>query len=1791
MKRHEYTTQIPKSCTTCCGKRGRASTRTEAYEPATNGAEVRWQKLKLSRPGGRGHLALIIVPLSLFLLGAVLQPAPSAHAEAVTGTIAVGNNPEGVAYDSGAGEMFVANSGAGRTVSVISDGTNAVVATITLASGTTSLLSVAYDSAKGEIFVASQGAGTVSVICDGTVASSLCTGPSTTNAVVATIGPSVSGLSCDSGSFPTCTGFYTANAVAYDSAMGEILVTNGSCLNSGGSTPNVCYVYVISDSSNTVVAAIPIGSQPGYANGMAYDPGKGEIFVPVNSGSLIKVVSDSSNAVVATVSLPGGSAPYSVAYDSAKGEIFVANQVGTVSVISDSTNAVVATVTFGSTLNPGIAYDSRTGEIFVSVLSYYVSVISDSTNTVTGSLYVGLGPDGIAYDSGKGETFAAVSNSNSVIVISDPTLTLTPTSVSSGGSTTLSGSNYQSSSLIDSSSCTISSGYIYCVGGNTGTGYTSAVYYAQVSSGGVGSWASTTAYPTSVFGASCVIFSGYIYCVGGYTGSALAPSTTNVVYYAPISSSGVGSWATTSAYPTSIMLESCALSSSYIYCVGGYTGSSYVSAVYYAQLSSSGIPSTGAGSWTSTTAYYTGLYGASCGIDSSSGYIFCVGGYTGSSYVSAVYYALASSGGVGSWTSTTTYPTGVYVGSCAMSSGYMYCTGGYTGSAYTSASYYAPVSGTGAGAWTSTAAYPATVDRESCAISSGYVYCVGGNNNGIFTSAVDYAPVSSSGFGSWTSTGPYGARTYNYCFESGVTSSPTACPSTYQFARDSSSNIPTSTTLTVSGSTGLVVVSDTATGAVVSSALVTVSADPTVSVAPTGPLAYHLGQAASTLTATVTHSGPDTATVEWFSSSTSSCSHSSTDTLTAGTTLTPSTSFDGATYFCAVVSDSGVSGYTSASNAVEVTVSVAIHAITLTPTHGPVGTSVSVSGTGFSASTGIGTFTYGGITPMTQTCTSQTTSSTGTFSCTFTVPSSSGAQPVIAWGSDHGSVPADNASATFTASTLTIAPSAGAAGTSTMLSGSGYANSHTYNYCYEPSTTIAIACSSAHQFTTDSSGNLPGSVAVTTSGTSKGLVVVSDPSTSAVVASAIFTVATGAVQASTVTSVACNPSTVIEGGPTLCTATVTGSPATGTVTFSAGSGSFSPNAACVLTTLTTPSSCFTIFVAPPSAGAVTISASYSGDSNDQASSENTSSVVVAAGAPTAFNLACASSSIAVGATTSCTINVAPTSLQGNVGFSTSNSNGILSIGSCTLSTGNCTISLIGASAGTLTVTATLAASSSITPTITITTPTSSAVTGSAETSVGAGGSTSTAAIGGTGITVAVTNTGAAVGTSVGAVGQVLTAPTQASAPSLTSPVYIDVQVGGVTTGTATVCVTDTSANSQTTMQFWTGTAWASASGVTVTGTSVCGQIPVADLTGTNVVVGQPPISGGGFVPPTSTSFYCPSSSAAVGTYAMCTVTVTSSYGAPSGTVSFFSYPSSASLGLQTSCSLAASSSTSASCIMSVGPRPGSAYYSYIVTASYSGDQSHGASRGSVSLAVQDPTSTKIVCSPPVVAVGASTMCTMTVEDATSPSSIPTAFVLLSGPSSLGSNVDSGCNLDASGECSIVLTPTSAGPSVIVGQYVGDATHAGSEASASIMGTAVVTATTSTSTSTISAASSTTSITTSPPTTTSTSASSTTSASSSLSSISTTTVTTSTSTPTVTQTLTVSSNQSASTSTVTQTGATGPTTSSSQASSGGFGSSFYLLAGVLAAVVVVALGIMVWRRKVASDYARLATASR
>ena len=349
-------------------------------------------------------------------------------AVSATGTIQPSSIISGVGggyivYDSGKNEIFSQQSSG---IAVVSDSDNSIITTINPGAENGYGHELVYDSGMGEIFESSGGQydtvpPIVTIISD------------SNNSVLgnANLETSLYGLTLPLG-------------LAYDSSKGEIFIcdsgydaTTGYAYNGG--------VIVVSDSNNTAITKISIPD----AQEAVYDSSKGEIFVASSSGN-VSVISDSTNAVVATVT--AGNYPYGMAYDSAKGEVFVFNEdSGTVSVISDSSNSVVATITGIAVQNvtpTSIAYDPAKGEIFASN-----AIISDSTNTVIAGIPPYSYPDNggnvaqnlgdVAYDTGKGEMFASglilgmgvFSDSSSPSTSPSTTSTSTTTSTSSAAST------------------------------------------------------------------------------------------------------------------------------------------------------------------------------------------------------------------------------------------------------------------------------------------------------------------------------------------------------------------------------------------------------------------------------------------------------------------------------------------------------------------------------------------------------------------------------------------------------------------------------------------------------------------------------------------------------------------------------------------------------------------------------------------------------------------------------------------------------------------------------------------------------------------------------------------------------------------------------------------------------------------------------------------------------------------------------------------------------------------------------------------------------------------------------------------------------------------------------------------------------------------------------------------------------------------------------------------------------------------------------------------------------------
>jgi DNA-binding beta-propeller fold protein YncE len=192
------------------------------------------------------------------------------------------------------------------------------------------------------------------------------------------------------------------------------------------------YVYVISDSSNKVVASVLMGSTCVNPFGLAYDPKLGAILVSEIGGDSIVEISDRTNNVTGTIPVLGGP-PMFIAYDQGQNEVFATDLNFNVSVVSLATNSSVTWMSTIRSMEPfGLTYDPSTGEIFivdnnrsglsaVSDESYGWSFIPINCHgTAAPSFEL---PVDVAYDPLNGNLYAACEDGGSLSVVSPENLT------------------------------------------------------------------------------------------------------------------------------------------------------------------------------------------------------------------------------------------------------------------------------------------------------------------------------------------------------------------------------------------------------------------------------------------------------------------------------------------------------------------------------------------------------------------------------------------------------------------------------------------------------------------------------------------------------------------------------------------------------------------------------------------------------------------------------------------------------------------------------------------------------------------------------------------------------------------------------------------------------------------------------------------------------------------------------------------------------------------------------------------------------------------------------------------------------------------------------------------------------------------------------------------------------------------------------------------------------------------------------------------------------------------------
>jgi YVTN family beta-propeller protein len=363
------------------------------------------------------------------------------------GDITVGSGPRALAADVGTGELYVLD-GNSNQVSVVSPAASSVViATLNIPQNYPE--PIGYDSANGDVYVLDEAGDTVDVIASMGL---------WTNTIIAIIG-----VGWNPAALTVNTQFgedgilYVANAgsnnvsvisgasntvvasvpvgsdprgIAYDSNNNDIYVND-----EGSGTASV-----ISGKTNTVIATIPSVNGEGEHTTAKYDPNNGEIYM-CSDGS-VAVINGATNTVVKSISLSGSG--YSMGYDSGDGYIYVSNAGSTVWVINGATNTIATTINGPFSSSEGLTYDNTNNYLYMGDEDggNTMWIINGATNTVVTYLNVGVLADGTVYDDVDGDNYVANEQSKTASVIATIFLTgvtISPTTstIPTGGQQTL----------------------------------------------------------------------------------------------------------------------------------------------------------------------------------------------------------------------------------------------------------------------------------------------------------------------------------------------------------------------------------------------------------------------------------------------------------------------------------------------------------------------------------------------------------------------------------------------------------------------------------------------------------------------------------------------------------------------------------------------------------------------------------------------------------------------------------------------------------------------------------------------------------------------------------------------------------------------------------------------------------------------------------------------------------------------------------------------------------------------------------------------------------------------------------------------------------------------------------------------------------------------------------------------------------------------------------------------------------------------------------------------------------
>ncbi len=286
------------------------------------------------------------------------------------------------------------------------------------------------------------------------------------------------------------------------------------------------------------------------------------------------------------------------------------------------------------------------------------------------------------------------------------------------------------------SSSVVYNGYLYIIGGYS-TGYENDIQYCPINANGsVGTCTrQTSAFTTARRQHSSVVYNGYLYIIGGDSGSF-----QNDIQYCPINADGSVGTCTqqTSAFTNARALFSSVAHNGYLYIIGGSVSGSPTGCssglcndIQYCPINANGS----VGTCTQQTAAFTT---ARSYLTSNvyNGYLYIAGGLAaGPTYQNDIQYCpINANGSVGTCVVNGTGFTTARIGhTSAIYNGYLYIIGGLaTGPTYQNDIQYCLINAAGGsvGACTQqTSAFTTARASHTSVVYNGYLYIIGGENN------------------------------------------------------------------------------------------------------------------------------------------------------------------------------------------------------------------------------------------------------------------------------------------------------------------------------------------------------------------------------------------------------------------------------------------------------------------------------------------------------------------------------------------------------------------------------------------------------------------------------------------------------------------------------------------------------------------------------------------------------------------------------------------------------------------------------------------------------------------------------------------------------------------------------------------------------------------------------------------------------------------------------------------------------------------------------------------------------